>query len=66
MNFFSKIAAISSTLKGVLVLVVLAAIGVGGYFVYGLSDYWYALRPFGPELGMSWYPWGPPMQQIAE
>ena len=34
MNFFSKIAAISSTLKGVLVLVVLVAIGVGGYFTY--------------------------------
>ena len=34
MNFFSKIAAISSTLKGVLVLIVLAAIGVGGYFAY--------------------------------
>ena len=34
MNFFSRIAAISSTLKGVLVLVVLLAIGVGGYFTY--------------------------------
>jgi hypothetical protein len=34
MNIFSKIAAVSSTLKGVLVLVVLAAIGVGGYFAY--------------------------------
>ena len=34
MNVFSKIAAISSTLKGVLVLVVLVAIGVGGYFAY--------------------------------
>src|SRR5688572_4513501 len=34
MNIFSKIAAVSSTLKGVLILVVLAAIGVGGYFAY--------------------------------
>ena len=34
MNFFSKITAISMTLKGIITLVVLAAIGIGGYFAY--------------------------------
>src|SRR5258707_7107637 len=34
MIFFAKITAISMTLKGIITLVVLAAIGIGGYFVY--------------------------------
>src|SRR5258708_25381728 len=52
MNFFSKITAISMTLKGIITLVVLAAIGVGGYYAYtGIMGFAGKIKEVGEDTG---------------